>query len=415
LAALSLSVQGIMLEGKVVLGLRYSHSQLETYENCPLKFKLQYIDRVRTGRKGIEAFMGTLVHATLERLYRDLRMSRCPDLEDLTIYYKDLWDSSFGDHIFVVRDEYCPEDYRETGLRCVNDYYRRYHPFLEGIAVWLERKVNIPIRDAEGRPLGFTGVIDRLDSLESGRYEIHDYKTSSTLPTVQDLERDRQLSLYQVAVEAAFPDAREVDLVWHYLVFDRELRLHRERSDLERITAEAAGLACLIENASEFPPREGRLCEWCEVQEYCPKRKHPFMVAKLPARELGTDQGIQLVDQYAHWEGRKREAEKHLKELREEILELSSYQGVDNLQGSNDILKISRYETPRIPSRGSERREELEKLLREGEIWEEASALSARRLGAALKEADLHEGLREELEKHITWEEVRTLRLLGKD
>ena len=395
--------------------LKYSHSQLETYESCPYKFKLQYIERVRSGRKGIEAFMGTLVHATLEKLYRDLRMSRCPELDELTRYYHELWDSSYGDHIFVVRDEYEPDDYRETGLRCVSHYYRRYHPFRGGVPVWLEKRVDIPIRDASGESIAFTGVVDRLDSYEGDRYEIHDYKTSATLPTSQDLEKDRQLSLYQLAVEAAFPDAKDVELVWHYLVFDRELRLRRERSDLERITRETADLARRIDAESDFSPRESQLCEWCEVQEFCPKRKHLFMVAGTPARELGTDRGIQLVDQYAFWEERKREAEAHLKELREEILEFSSYQGVDNLQGSSGILRISRSPLIKIPPVGSGKREELERLLRQSGAWEEASVLNARRLGKLLNSADLNEELRTSLEGLIAWDEVSTLRFLSED
>jgi putative RecB family exonuclease len=395
--------------------LRYSHSQLETYENCPLKFKLQYIERIKTGRQSVEAFMGTLVHGTMEKLYRDLRMSRCPGLEELNHYYLAQWDASYGEHVFVVRNEYGPEDYRETGLRCISDYYQRYYPFPGGVPVWLEKKVDIPIEDAKGMPIAFTGVIDRLDSCEGGKYEIHDYKTSANLPIRQDLEDDRQLSLYQLAVEKAFPDAREVELVWHYLVFDRELRLRRERSDLKRIAAEAANLARLIGATSEYPPRESQLCEWCELQEYCPKRKHLFMAAKMPARELGTDQGIQLVDRYEHWAELKRDAESHMKELREEILEFASYQQVDNLQGSRSVLRIARSKLPKIPPTGSAQREELEGMLREGGVWDMVSVLNTRRLGKALSKSELNEELRMALEKLIAWEEVSTLRLHGED
>ena len=390
--------------------MAYSHSQLETYENCPFKYRLQYKERIRSGRKSIEAFMGTTVHATLEKLYRDLRMSRCPDIEELLDYYLDRWDSTYGDGIFVVRREYTPEDYRATGLRCVRDYHHRYHPFKGGSAVWLERKVTIPVRDPEGRQVEFSGVLDRLDSLEDGRFEIHDYKTSNTLPTQQDLERDRQLSLYQLAVEEAFPDAREVDLVWHYLVFDRELRLRREWSDLERIAAEAAVEVRAIETAADFPPRESVLCDWCELQEHCPKRKHLVMVAGLHERELGTERGIQLVDQYAEWSERKKEAEEHMVELKGEILDFASFQGVDNIQGSSRVLKVSRGRIPKLPPAGSAEREELERTLREGGAWDEVTYLDTRKLASLLKDENLAEELRTRLESLFTWEESSMLR-----
>ncbi len=391
----------------------YSYSQLETYGNCPLKYRLQYIDRIRSERKSIEAFMGTTVHAALEKLYRDLRMSRLPDADELTRCYEELWDAGYCDDVFVVRSEYGPQDYRETGLRCLRDYHSRYYPFGGGVPVWLEKKVNIPICDAQGRTIRFSGVLDRLDSLEEGRYEIHDYKTSSTLPTQSEVEGDRQLSLYQLAVEEAFPDAREVELVWHYLVFNRELRLRRERSDLESIVAAAAETVREIEEAEDFPARESMLCAWCEYQEYCPKRKHLYMVAEMPERELGTDRGIQLVDQFAHWHARKCEAEAHMDELRAEILDFSRFHDVDNLQGSAHVLKIYRSRMPTLPSRESDERMELERALRDADALDEVSAINVQKLGSLLKRDDLAEELRCCLEEVIDWQEVFTLRLFG--
>jgi putative RecB family exonuclease len=298
-------------------------------------------------------------------------------------------------------------------LRCVRDYYRSYHPFSEGVAVWLERKVGIPVRDREGGVISFTGVIDRLDSLEGGRYEIHDYKTSATLPTAQEVASDRQLSLYQLAVEEAFPDALEIELVWHYLVFDRELRLRRDRLELERIAAEAAEVACRIEAEKEFPPRESALCEWCEYQEHCPKRKHIHMVLEMPARELGTDNGVRLVDEFVRWTERKKEAERTLAALREEILEFSSFHGVDNLRGTSHILRISRTKQPKLPPTGSEERNELEFLLREWGIREEVSVVNVRSLESLLREGALEPGLSSSLQRMLSWEEVATLRLSG--
>ncbi len=394
--------------------MAYSHSQLETYENCPFKYRLQYIERIRSGRKSVEAFMGNTVHAALEKLYRDVMMSRCPDIGELSDYYLDLWDKTYSGDIFVVRGDYGPEDYRGTGLRCVRDYHRRYHPFEGSTAVWLERKVTIPVRDSEGRPVEFTGVLDRLDSLGEGRYEIHDYKTSTTLPMRRDLERDRQLSLYQLAVEEAFPDVREIDLVWHYLVFDRELRLRRERGELERIATAAAETVRGMETAVEFPPRESALCDWCELREHCPKRKHPAMVAGLSERELGAERGVRLVDEYAEWEGRKKEAEEHMAALRAEILDFADFLGADNLRGSSRVLGISRGRMPKLPPSGCAEREELEGILREAGAWDDVSCLDARRLASALADADLAEGLRARLEPFVSWEETFRLRFRGR-
>ena len=49
----------------------YSNSKLGTFDQCKYKFRLQYIERIRTGVRSIEAFMGSMVHDTLEKLYKD--------------------------------------------------------------------------------------------------------------------------------------------------------------------------------------------------------------------------------------------------------------------------------------------------------------------------------------------------------
>ncbi len=391
--------------------MAYSHSQLETFESCPLKYRLQYLERIKAGRRSIEAFMGTVVHATLEKLYRDIRMTRLPSPEEIGRYYLDRWETSFGDDIFIVSREYGAEDYRETGLRCVQEYYDRYYPFSGGVPIWLEKMVRIPLYDAEGRQIDFVGVLDRLDGLEGGRYEIHDYKTSQSLPDRGRLEKDRQLSLYQLAVEEAFPDAREVELVWHYLVFGRELRLRRERRDLEEVAAAAVEVVQRIEGSRDFPPRESELCEWCEMQEHCPKRKHLFMTASLPVRELGMDRGIQLVDEYVEWRAKKLEAEEQMEKLRRELLEFADFHGVDNIRGSFKVLSIGREMKPKLPPAGSGEREAVEEMLKREGKWEEVSALSAHKLASLLSSGSLGEELRSRLQEIIPFEESASIRL----
>jgi len=49
----------------------YSHSRITTYENCPYQYKLRYIEKKKPEvPTTIEAFMGDMVHQTLEHLYK---------------------------------------------------------------------------------------------------------------------------------------------------------------------------------------------------------------------------------------------------------------------------------------------------------------------------------------------------------
>jgi len=52
---------------------RYSHSKLSTFEQCPTKFKYRYIDKIPVEfEKTVEAFLGEIVHETLELLYTEI-------------------------------------------------------------------------------------------------------------------------------------------------------------------------------------------------------------------------------------------------------------------------------------------------------------------------------------------------------
>ncbi|MDI6846268.1 MAG: PD-(D/E)XK nuclease family protein, partial [Candidatus Saccharicenans sp.] len=57
---------------KDINNMKYSHSKLSTFENCPLKFKLAYIDEIRVEEEGIEAFLGSRFHQAMEKLYSEL-------------------------------------------------------------------------------------------------------------------------------------------------------------------------------------------------------------------------------------------------------------------------------------------------------------------------------------------------------
>ncbi|MFQ5877565.1 MAG: RecB family exonuclease [Acidobacteriota bacterium] len=246
----------------------YSHSRLSSFENCPLQYRYRYVDRIPRDVESIETFVGKRVHEVLEWLYRDLLEGRCPSLERLVARYHGTWETHFSERVRIVRTENSVAHYRRLGERCVVDYDRRYRPFDQGTTVGVEERVSLCLDGAERYRL--RGYIDRLTRVAPGTYEIHDYKTSGSLPSERALRGDRQLSLYQMAVQQRFPDARDVRLVWHYLVFDQELTSRRSPADLEAHRVRTIRLIDTIEAAREFPPRESALCRWCEYRDICP-------------------------------------------------------------------------------------------------------------------------------------------------
>ena len=56
-------------------------------------------------------------------------------------------------------------------------------------------------------------------------FEIHDYKVTSKLMTQEEADNDWQLGLYHVALKEKWPDINEVKLVWHSLLFNKDIAI----------------------------------------------------------------------------------------------------------------------------------------------------------------------------------------------
>ena len=123
----------------------YSNSKLSTFDQCKYKFKLNYIDRVKTGIQTVEAFMGSLVHDTLEKLYRDLQAKRLNSKDDLLRYFLKKWDEFWKDDIVIVKEYGNQELYKNMGVEFILNYYDKYYPFnqLDIIGVETNEKLDL--------------------------------------------------------------------------------------------------------------------------------------------------------------------------------------------------------------------------------------------------------------------------------
>src|SRR3989339_1281128 len=198
----------------------YSHSRLSCFEQCSLKFKFSYIDKVETEiEETVEAFLGSRVHETFEKLYKDFKFQKLNTLKELLEFYNKSWEENWNDAIVIVRKEYDPENYRKMGEKFIIDYYNRYKPFNQSTTIALETEKTVELDDNHNIHIR----IDRLSLADEKTYEIHDYKTSNKLPTQDDLDNDRQLAIYAYGIKKMYPDAQQIELMWHFLAFDKEM------------------------------------------------------------------------------------------------------------------------------------------------------------------------------------------------
>ena len=246
----------------------YSHSRLSTFEQCPFKFKLRYIDKIIPEIENtIESFLGGIVHATLEWVYIEVRDGRLPTIEQMIVYYLDTWEKEFVPETRIVRKNMTAKDYFNKGVKFLLDYYLRHSPFRDG-TIEVEKKIIIEL-DENSKLQGF---IDRfVYNDENGEYEIHDYKTANSLPSREKIDSDRQLALYSIAIKEKYGYDKEVTLIWHYLAHDTKIVSRRTNEQLEELKVKIIELIKKVEATINFPPMKSALCGWCEYKNMCPK------------------------------------------------------------------------------------------------------------------------------------------------
>ncbi|MGE4274654.1 MAG: RecB family exonuclease [Candidatus Methanomethylophilaceae archaeon] len=391
----------------------YSHTSLSMYQQCPLRYRFRYIDRVEVKDfETVEAFLGKRVHEALEKLYTDLMHEKTPSMEELVSFYEGLWTERWNDDVVINNHDYEGSNYRDMGQRFIEDYYRRHYPFHDSRTLGLEVRVVIEIDEDGGAKL--QGYIDRLAKVEEGHLQIHDYKTSSHLPRQEEMDEDRQLALYAIGVRDLFPETKQIDLVWHYLAFDHVLVSHRSWAQLDDLRQDTLALIHEIESCPEFPSKPSNLCSWCQFQDFCPEFIH--------LRELQEDprpdslEAQKLVDRYADLKQKEKDLlndiKNEAKELEERILSFAIANEVSAVYGSNSKVKVDRRDNMSLPRKNSPEQEALVSLLKEVGLWEDMVTLDNHALQTRLqKDPGLCARLQDKLPGFINKESKHYLRL----
>ena len=252
--------------------MKISYSAFDTFNRCPLQYKFSYIDRIKVPQKP-EFFFGGLIHSIVQfSLTKDPIV---PPLEELLKILKEKWQPD----IFPSKKE--SDQYFDYGVDMLKKFHTGFRPGLRNI-VATEKRFQIPLNDKHT----LSGIIDRIDKLPIGSFEVIDYKTSKKMPSQIDVDKDKQLCIYNLAINSLWPDAKDIRLTLYFLKFDTQITTKRRPDEIESIKDEIINTAEKIEVATqraaslglekEFLPKDNALCDWCDYQKMCPLKKHKF-------------------------------------------------------------------------------------------------------------------------------------------
>lgn len=361
--------------------MRLSYSSISTYETCPAKYKFQYEDRLPRTETPALSF-GDVLHRTLYR-FHDRPVPVPPSVEELHEILESEW-SSDG-----YRDPGEEALYLAHARQVLEDYHRENAPAFR-IPAALEHRFTI---DVEG--VQVHGVIDRMDRIPGGGYEIIDYKTSRRLPARQYVEADLQLSVYYLAAREIWGVEPE-RLTLYYLLPGQRMTTTRTPADADELRRRIATVAERID-AGKFEPRANPLCDWCDFQAHCPLFKHRF-------EKLGGDPAprmTEIVDEWIELKRRDWETYRRLEDLKGLINAFSEEHGYRRLFGTDGAAIDRRPQHVTAPD-VARVREILEPL----GLWERVMTVDTKALSDLIESRTLSPGVEDALLS--SREEVRT-------
>lgn len=367
---------------------KFSPSKLDVYKNCPRRYQYRYVDGIARGRKTPETILGTAVHSAFEELYALASGGKTPSSAEVTEHFDRAFDQGWDGAVHVKDKRFTKDDWRAVGRDCVERYCRAHAPFTEDRTVAVERRVGFPLQ-VEDHEYRIEGFIDRLSLARDGGFEIHDYKTSKSLPSQEDVDADWQLALYELAVRREWPDAKEVRLKWHYVRHGKTLTSVRDAAAREKLRADAAALVARIKRDHAFEPKQGPLCDWCEYKDLCPLFAHPEKIAALAPAERRKDEGVRLVDALTEVEEKRRRVKDELKALDREkdglderIADWAQAAGVGVVAGASAQASVNIKEDIHLPTKTQEPQKHaaLEAEARRSALWGEVARLDVHAL-----------------------------------
>jgi putative RecB family exonuclease len=370
--------------------LAFSYSKMSLYEECPLKYKFKYIDKIKEEPKYYFAF-GSAIHAALEFLY-SVRNPPFPTIEEVCEAFRREWNQkSYLEKGY--RTQQRADDDFQKGLLMLKAYYEHNRarfapPFLVEYST-----------DVEVDGLLVRTISDRIEHLGGGEITIIDYKTG------KDVRREpAQLYMYQKITEMD-PRLKEKiaeiygqrvssvkirELLYYHVPTNKEYSFERAGdkeigSFWERVLGVAENIRGL---KFEATPSE-RGCAWCDYKSLCPSffggHPHPADLVLPEVEKIET-----LVDRYGRLRERMEELQAQLDEVAAGIARAAKDGG--EYSGSSftaQVKKNSRWEF--------KDREAVIGVLNQFDLYRKALTLTLSGITSVLDSADLPEEARKRL------------------
>lgn len=235
--------------------MNVSHSLISTFEQCTLKYKYQYIDRIKS-KPTIEGLYGSIIHEVLQTVY-----TKTLTLNEVLKLFLTLWKEKYSSDL-VNNSKKTDIEWQQLGLETLTAFYSKHKPFDQEQIIALETQNKLSIETNY-----YAIRIDKI-STDSEFIILSDYKTGKQKEK-KELELDRQLLMYANWAKKQFV-GKPIKLRWYFLQSNSEVEIIPNEESLYESLTHVKQSIQKIKSTREYVPNKSKLCDWCSYKNICP-------------------------------------------------------------------------------------------------------------------------------------------------
>jgi len=237
------------------LSAKLSASAVQTYETCPLQFKLEREWKI-PGEVPAAMQYGGVIHRVLLAFYDSVRARRRMTDEDVLQCFRDELAAA------SIQDHYQHDLYYEQGVLQLQDFLAGFRRAPAPKVLHTEEFFDVKLGDIK-----VVGRIDRIDEAAGGGVVITDYKTGKA-QSQEDSDESLQLSIYALAAREKW-GYRADHLILHNLEGNSPVVTRRNEFQLSEARGRVVQVAESIA-MGKFDPKPGFYCRFCAYRNLCP-------------------------------------------------------------------------------------------------------------------------------------------------
>jgi putative RecB family exonuclease len=215
-----------------------SASGVNEYVDCSLLYRFGRIDRLPMEFVAAELEFGTVIHRVLEEYYRAKMIGERRLLKDLHELFKALWKKATTERPDIQYQEgQSAEMLSMLGVDLLTVWFNKLQEDKFQV-IGVEEAFSFKIH---GVSAPIIGAIDLVEEDESGALIITDFKTSSRAYSADEVDRNQQLTVYQMAMKRNGHAGHEILLKFDTLIKTKNPKFESywtTRSEIDEIRME---------------------------------------------------------------------------------------------------------------------------------------------------------------------------------